>query len=80
MTGSLRTGILIAGLVLPVAVLISWVAERSALGEGVTIHWAAVGGSLLGSSLAAIVAMVAAVPVAVLAVRYRSRVSGWLER
>ena len=72
--------IVITGLVLPVAVLISWVAEGSALGEGVTINWAAVGGSLLGSSLAAIVAMVAAVPVAVLAVRYRSRVSGWLER
>ena len=44
------------------------------------VDWAAVGGSLLGSSLAAIVAMAAAIPVAVLAVRYRSRVSGWLER
>lgn len=72
--------IVIAGLVLPVTVLISWVVERSESGAGVNVDWPAVGGSLLASSLAAIVAMVAAVPVAVLAVRYRSRVSGWLER
>lgn len=72
--------VVIVGLVLPVAVLISWVAEGSDFGAGVTVDWAAVGGSLLGSSLAAIVAVAAAIPVAVLAVRYRSRVSGWLER
>jgi iron(III) transport system permease protein len=72
--------VVIAGVVLPVAVLVSWVAEGSGSGAGVIVDWAAVGGSLLGSTLAAILAMTAAVPIAVLAVRYRSRMSGWLER
>lgn len=72
--------IVIAGLLFPVAVLVSWVAEGSGFGWGARVDWAAVGGSLLGSSLAAIVAMVAAVPVAVLAVRYPGRAAGWLER
>ena len=72
--------IVIAGLVLPVAVLVSWVLDGTRLDTGVPVDWAAVGGSLLGSSLAAIAAMAAAIPVVVLAVRYRSRASGWLER
>ena len=72
--------IVIAGLILPLAVLISWVVEGSRLGAGVRFDWAAVGGSLLGSSLAAVAAMAAAIPIVVLAVRYHSRVSGWLER
>jgi iron(III) transport system permease protein len=72
--------IVIAGLVLPVAVLVSWVVEGSRLGAGVSVDWAAVGGSLLGSSLAAVAAVAAAIPIVVLAVRYRSRVSRWLER
>lgn len=78
-TGALGV-IVIAGLVLPVTVLVSWVAEGSRSRAGTGVDWAAVGGSLLGSSLAAVVAMAAAIPVVVLAVRYRSRASAWLER
>ena len=55
-TGALGL-IVTAGLLLPVAVLVSWVAEGSGFGGGVHVNWAAVGGSLLGSSLAAIVAI-----------------------
>ena len=72
--------VVIAGLVLPVTVLVSWVVEGSRIPAGTGVDWAAVGGSLLGSSLAAVVAMAAAIPVVVLAVRYRSRASAWLER
>ncbi|MGB5167501.1 MAG: ABC transporter permease subunit, partial [Acidimicrobiia bacterium] len=78
-TGALGV-IVVAGLILPVVVLVSWVADGSGLDTGPVIDWAAIGGSLLGSSLAAIVAMAAAIPVVVLAVRYDSRASVWLER
>ena len=72
--------IVLAGLLLPVAVLVSWVVEGDGLTVGSIVDWSAVGGSLVGSSLAAVVAMAAAVPVVVLAVRHRSRASVWLER
>ena len=72
--------IVLAGLVLPVVVLVSWVADGTGLAVGSLVDWGAVGGSLLGSSLAAALAMAAAIPVVVLAVRYRSRASAWLER
>ena len=72
--------IVVAGLVLPVLVLISWVADGNGVAIVSMIDWSAVRGSLLGSSLAAVVAMAAAIPVVVLAVRYRSRASVWLER
>ncbi len=78
-TGALGV-IVVAGVILPVVVLVSWVADGSGLDTGPVIDWAAIGGSLLGSSLAAIVAMAAAIPVVVLAVRYDSRASVWLER
>ncbi len=68
------------GVVIPVVVLITWVWQGAAVGESVTIDWGAVGGSLAGSSLAAILAMAAAIPIVVLTVRYRGRASGWLER
>jgi len=72
--------VVVAGLVLPVLVLISWVVDGGGIAIAAMVDWGAVGGSLLGSSLAAIVAMAAAIPVVVLAVRYRSRASAWLER
>jgi len=68
------------GVLVPVLVLVTWAWRGASVGESVTIHWGAVGGSLLGSSLAAVVAMAAAIPVVVLIVRYRGRASTWLER
>ena len=68
------------GVVIPVIVLVGWVWRGASVGEKVSIDWGAVGGSLLGSSLAALLAMAAAIPVVVLMVRYQSRASAWLER
>ena len=68
------------GVLVPVAVLVIWAWRGASVGESVTIDWGAVGGSLLGASLAAVLAMAAAIPVVVLLVRYRGRASTWLER
>ena len=68
------------GVVIPVVVLTTWAWRGARVGETVTIDWGAVGGSLVGSSLAAVLAMAAAIPIVVLTVRYRGRASGWLER
>ena len=73
---------LIAGLalVLPVGVLVYW-STRSFAGE---IDWgeiaAAIGNSLLASGLAAVVAALCAIPIAVLAVRYRGSFGTSVER
>jgi len=68
------------GVLLPVSVLVVWVARAVSEGDELRIAWNAVAGSLVASTLAALLAMVAAVPVVVLAVRYASRSSAWLER
>ncbi len=68
------------GVLIPVMVLVTWAWRGASVGETVSIDWGAVGGSLLGSSLAALLAMAAAIPVVVLMVRYQSRGSAWLER
>ena len=66
-------------LVLPVAVLIYWVA-RGVEGDVVSEMWTGAANSLLASGLAAAAAIVAALPVAVLAVRYPARWTRALER
>jgi iron(III) transport system permease protein len=68
------------GVVIPVIVLITWAWRGASVGETVSIDWGAVAGSLIGSSLAAMLAMAAAIPVVVLMVRYHGRASTWLER
>jgi iron(III) transport system permease protein len=68
------------GVVVPVIVLITWAWRGASVGETVSIDWGAVAGSLIGSSLAAVLAMTAAIPVVVLMVRYHGRASTWLER
>lgn len=68
------------GVVIPVIVLITWAWRGASIGETVSIDWGAVAGSLIGSSLAAVLAMAAAIPVVVLMVRYHGRASTWLER
>jgi iron(III) transport system permease protein len=67
-------------LAVPLAVLIYWSARAIELGRGAEIAWDAALNSLLASGLAAIVAVVAALPVAYLAERYRSPWTGLLER
>ena len=69
-----------AGVVAPVAVLTAWLVRGLASGTAVSIPWGAVGGSLIGATLASVVAVGAAIPVVVLAVRHQSRATTWLER
>lgn len=69
-----------AGVVLPIGVLVAWVVRGANAGQIVAIEWDAVFGSLVGSSLAAFVAMAAAIPIVVLAVRHHNRSTRWLER
>jgi iron(III) transport system permease protein len=69
-----------AGLILPIGVLVAWVARASLAGDQIRIAWNAAVGSLVGSSLAALVAMAAAIPIVILAVRHRDRASTALDR
>ncbi len=73
-------GLVVAGLILPVFVLVAWLARGLSRGTGLDVPWGAVAGSLSGSTAAALLAMLAALPVIILTVRYRSRMSAWLDR
>jgi iron(III) transport system permease protein len=68
------------GAALPILVLIGWAGQSLQAGDGIFVSWSAVIGSLTGATLAAIVAMMAAIPIVVLGVRYASRRTVWLER
>ena len=67
-------------LVLPSGVLVYWVVRGIEGDRGITIPWEEATHSLEASTLAAVVTLAAAVPVAVLAQRYPSRLSRVLER
>lgn len=67
-------------LVLPVGVLVYWLVRGLAAGETLEPVWASAWNSVFVSALAAGVAVLAALPVAVLAVRFPGRVSGFVER
>jgi iron(III) transport system permease protein len=68
------------GAALPIFILIGWALQSVSAGEGFFVSWAAVRGSMTGATLAAIIAMAAAIPIVVLGVRYTSRRTVWLER
>lgn len=68
------------GAILPVAVLATWLARGMINGVDVGVPWSAVIGSMTGATLAAIVAVAAAIPIVLLAVRHSSRATTWLER
>ncbi|MCL1601035.1 MAG: iron ABC transporter permease, partial [Actinomycetia bacterium] len=80
--GALAILILAIGLgaALPILVLLGWAGQSLQAGDGIFVSWSAVIGSLTGAALAAIVAMMAAIPIVVLGVRYASRRTVWLER
>jgi iron(III) transport system permease protein len=77
---SFLTTIVGLGVVMPVVILVLWLLRGLAVGQTIDMRWGAVAGSVAGSSGAAILAMVGAVPIVLLAVRYRSRASQWLHR
>lgn len=62
--------VLLLALALPAGVLGYWLVRGLSAGEAVAGLWDAVGDTLLGAGIAAIVTALAAVPVALLAVRY----------
>ena len=68
------------GAIIPIAVLVSWVLRGTAAGSDTSVSWSAVGGSLTAGTIAAVLAMAAAVPIVILAVRFTSRSTRWLER
>lgn len=68
------------GVIIPIAVLISWIVRGTAAGSGTSVSWSAVRGSLTAGTLAAVLAMAAAIPIVILAVRFASRSTRWLER
>ena len=65
---------------LPVAVLIYWTVRGVAAGEPLLLLWRAAANSVGVSTLAAVLTVICAAPIAVLAVRYPGQFSRWLER
>jgi iron(III) transport system permease protein len=80
--GALTVLILAIGLgaALPTLVLLGWAGQSLQAGDGLFVSWSAVVGSVTGATLAAVVAMMAAIPIVVLGVSYASRRTVWLER
>ena len=74
------TAVVLVSLVTPMSVLGFWVIRGVSAGEPLLLFWSHARNSLYVSGLAALVTVVAALPIATLAVRYPSRGSGLLER
>ncbi len=73
-------GITLAGLALPMAVLVYWVVRGVGAGEPLLLLWGDAWNSLYVSGLAALATIAAAFPVAALEVRYPGLLSSLLER
>ena len=73
-------GVVGFGLAVPLVVIGYWLERAVSLGAGLETAWGAAFNSVLVSALAAGAAVVAALPVAVLAYRYPARWTGALER
>ena len=67
-------------LALPIAVLLYWLVRGASAGEPLSLLWTATRNSLYVSVLAAVAAVVLALPVAGLAVRHAGRLSSAIER
>jgi iron(III) transport system permease protein len=72
--------IVLLALVVPLGVLVFWLARGLASGEPLRLLWGAAFNSVYVSALAAVVAALAALPVAILAVRFSGWVAGLVER
>jgi iron(III) transport system permease protein len=77
---ALPAGVAGLAIVVPLATTVRWLAESVQADIDLTRVSAAGGSSVLASVLAAVVTAAAAVPVAVLAARSRSRIAGFIER
>ncbi len=79
-TSAFCAGVVVAALVLPMSVLVYWLARGIAADEPLQFLWGAMRNSLYVSGLTAIAAAVCALPVAGLVVRYPGLFSRLLER
>ena len=73
-------GITLLGLVVPLGVIGYWLVRGFFAGETLSLGLDIVFNSVVASGSAASVAAIAAIPVAILAIRFPSRLSLWLER
>ena len=73
-------GVVTCSLVAPLGVLAYWAVRGIVAGEPLRLLWGAAANSFYASALAALVAVVAAVPVVILTVRYPGRWSRLIER
>ncbi len=73
-------GVVALALAAPVGVLTLWLVRGLAEGEPLRPLWTAAWSSVYASGLAAAVAVLAALPVAILSVRFRGRISGFVEK
>ncbi|MQF48433.1 iron ABC transporter permease [SAR202 cluster bacterium AC-647-N09_OGT_505m] len=74
------TTIVSLSLLAPISILIYWVVRGISHGEQLLILWDRLGNSLYVSGVAALMTVVAAMPLAILSARYQSRLSVLLER
>lgn len=65
---------------LPVGVIVFWLVRGLATGEGLGIAWSAAAGSVVTAGAAALLAVVAGTPIAILAARHPGRLSSATER
>ena len=72
--------VVLLALGIPLGVLGYWLIRGMTQGQSLGLEWGAAFNSLYVSSLAALAAVVAAVPISVLAVRYWGHITGLLER
>ncbi len=72
--------VVLLSLVMPLGVIVYWLARGLSAGEPLRLVWDAAWQSFYVSGLAALVAIVVAVPIAVLAVRFPGRMSATVER
>ena len=77
---ALCTIVVLLSLVMPISILGYWVVRGISAGEPLLLLWSHARNSLYVSGLAAGVGVVAALPIAILTVRYPGRISGLLER
>jgi iron(III) transport system permease protein len=74
------SAVVVASLVMPVGVVVYWLLRGIQMGEELQPVWTATAGSVYVSTLAAVVCVLLALPVAYLQVRYPSPFSAWLGR
>ncbi|GAB4423539.1 MAG: iron ABC transporter permease [Anaerolineae bacterium] len=74
------SAVVLLALVMPLGVIVYWLARGIGTGQALSLQPGVVFNSVAASGGAALLAIVAAIPITVLAIRFPGRVSRWLER